>query len=53
MLKGIKEDIFEKNEWKQSLSKLIEKELLVNIDGTVKLTDKGLDLANQVFVEFV
>jgi len=53
MLNGVKEELFEKVEWKNSLEELIKKGLLINIDGIVKLTDLGLDLANRVFVEFI
>ncbi len=53
LLEGVNEGNFNKKEWKQSLKKLIEKGLLTNSDGKIILTDKGLDLANQVFVEFI
>ena len=53
MLKGINEDLFSKDEWKKSLQKLIDKGLLKKEEKNISLTDRGLDLANQVFVEFI
>ena len=53
MLKGINEDLFFKKEWKKSLENLINKGLLKRDGKNISLTDKGLDLANQVFVEFI
>ena len=53
MLKGVDEDLFFKDEWKESLQKLINKGLLKREGENISLTDKGLDLANQVFVEFI
>jgi len=53
MLKGVSEECFCKEEWRNALEELINKGLLINIGGMIKLTDKGLDLANQVFVEFI
>lgn len=53
MLKGIDKDWICHKEWKESVEKLIKAELIINKEGKIKLTDKGLDLANQVFVEFV
>ena len=53
LLKGVKEELFCTKEWKRSLEELIKKGLLINKDGIVRLTDKGLDLSNQVFVEFI
>ena len=42
-----------KEEWKKAVDNLIAKGLLVNENDRIKLTDKGLDFANQVFVEFI
>jgi len=53
LLKGIDEALIIKKEWKESVDKLIKEGLIVKQDKTLKLTDKGLDLANQVFVEFI
>ena len=53
LLKGIDEELIIKKEWKESVDKLIEGGLLIRENKKLKLTDKGLDLANQVFVEFV
>ena len=53
MLKGVDEDLFFKSEWKKALMELINKGLLERKDKKISLTDRGLDLANQVFVEFI
>lgn len=53
MLKGIDENLFFKSEWRESLNKLTQKGLVKNNSGKISLTDRGLDLANQVFVEFI
>ena len=53
MLKGIDENLFFKSEWKKALTELINKGLLERKNKKISLTDKGLDLANQVFVEFI
>lgn len=37
----------------ESIKKLINKKLMIREDKKIFLTDKGLDLANQVFVEFI
>jgi len=52
LLRGIKEDTFIGEE-KKKLEKLISKGLLIRDEGNIRLTDFGLDLANQVFVEFI
>lgn len=44
-------DVF--NLFGKQIRKLIERELLQFDEGSLRLTRKGLDLANQVFVEFV
>jgi oxygen-independent coproporphyrinogen-3 oxidase len=53
MLKGINEELVCYDKWKESLKKLISAGLVIKEEGKIRLTDKGLDLANQVFVEFV
>lgn len=53
MLKGISEEYFIYDRWRESEHKLIKLGLLEENNGVVRLTDKGLDLANQVFVEFI
>lgn len=53
MLKGIEEKLIAKEDWKNAVSKLKAENLLTQKGGRLFLTDKGLDLANQVFVEFI
>jgi len=54
MLRGLEiEEFYKKDEWTKALEELIENGLLTNMGGMIRLTDKGLDLANQVFVEFI
>ncbi len=53
LLKGISKEFFEKKEWKKSLDGFIVSGLLKEENGKVSLTDRGLDLANRVFMEFV
>jgi len=53
LLKGIDEALIVKKEWKESVDKLKKEELIIKENKKLKLTDKGLDLANQVFVEFI
>lgn len=53
LLKGIDESKIIKKEWKDAVDKLVSKELLTRNNGKIMLMDKGLDLANQVFVEFI
>ena len=53
LLKGIDEELILKKEWKESVDKLIREGLIIKEGKILKLTGKGLDLANQVFVEFI
>lgn len=53
MLKGIDEEFICYDKWQKSVEKLISAGLIIKEEGKIKLTDKGLDLANQVFVEFI
>lgn len=53
MLKGIDEEFVCYDKWKKAVEKLINAGLVIKEEGKIKLTDKGLDLANQVFVEFI
>lgn len=53
MLKGISKDLFIRDEWKKLVDDFIDSGLLKEENGTVSLTDRGLDLANRVFMEFV
>ena len=53
LLKGIDEGLIIKDEWVEATNKLINSGLIVKEGKKLKLTDKGLDLANQVFVEFI
>ena len=53
MLKGINKEYLVYDRWKKAASKLIGLGLLEESNGMIRLTDKGLDLANQVFVEFI
>lgn len=53
MLNGIDEEVICREKWSRSVEKLVNAGLIINENGKVKLTDKGLDLANQVFVEFI
>lgn len=53
LTKGVTKDLFVKPEWIKSCEELIKKGLLVESDNRIFLSDKGLDLANQVFVEFI
>lgn len=53
MLKGINKEYLVYDRWKKAASKLIRLGLLEESNGMIRLTDKGLDLANQVFVEFI
>ena len=53
MLRGISREYLVYDRWKKSAEKLIKLGLLKESNGMLRLTDKGLDLANQVFVEFI
>lgn len=53
MLEGISKDYIVSEKWEKSVSKLVKYGLLEETEEKIKLTDKGLDLANQVFVEFI
>ena len=53
MLRGISREYLVYDRWKKSAEKLIKLGLLKESNGMIRLTDKGLDLANQVFVEFI
>lgn len=53
LCEGIEESKIYKEDWKKSVARLIKKGLLIKNNGRIMLTDKGLDLANQVFVEFI
>ena len=50
---GVRRDLFCSQKDTAALKKLIEAGLLRENDSVILLTDKGLDLANQVFVEFI
>ena len=39
--------------FRNELNKLVNEELIEVLDNSIRLTDKGLDLANQVWTEFV
>ena len=39
--------------FKGEIDKLINENLIENVDGYIRLTSKGLDLANQVWMEFI
>ena len=39
--------------YSSQITKLLRLGLLIQEDDIIRLTDKGLDLANQVFVEFI
>ena len=39
--------------FKCEIDKLINENLIENVDGYIRLTSKGLDLANQVWMEFI
>ena len=39
--------------YRQELNKLVQEELIEIYDNNIKLTDKGLDLANVVWEEFI
>ena len=53
MLKGIDEELICYDKWRKSVKKLISAGLVIKEEGRIRLTDKGLDLANQVFIEFI
>jgi len=53
MQEGVKKELFREGKEQEALEKLMKYGLLEERDGMVKLTDRGLDLANQVFVEFI
>lgn len=53
LLRGVKESLFFKDEWKEALYRLIDNGLLIKRNGFIMLTDRGLDLANRVFIEFI
>lgn len=53
MLEGISREYIVSEKWNNSVNKLIKYGLLEENEKRIKLTDRGLDLANQVFVEFI
>lgn len=53
LLRGVSKKLFESSKEKIALSRLLENGLLIEKKNNVCLSDRGLDLANQVFVEFV
>lgn len=53
MLSGIDDKLICCESWRKSVEKLINARLIISENGRIRLTDKGLDLANQVFVEFL
>ncbi len=53
MLKGISRDYIVSEKWEKSVEKLVKYGLLETTEDVIRLTDRGLDLANQVFVEFI
>ena len=53
MLKGISKEYLVYDRWRASAKKLINLGLLEEKGEILRLTDRGLDLANQVFVEFI
>jgi oxygen-independent coproporphyrinogen III oxidase len=60
LIKGIDKNEFKErfNEdimalYQDKINKLIDEELLESINNNLRLTPKGLDLANRVFVEFI
>ena len=53
MLKGISKEYLVYDRWRASAKKLINLGLLEENGEILRLTDRGLDLANQVFVEFI
>lgn len=52
LLKGVPKEYIITDIWKEETKRLIEVGLLKD-DGRIKLTVKGLDLANQVFMRYV
>jgi len=53
MMKGVDYNLIGRDEWKKAVNEMVDLRLLQNLDGHISLTDKGMDLANQVFVRFV
>lgn len=59
-LEGIDPEVYKSHfssdlieDYGQTINDLIDRGLLENVDERIRLTAKGLDLANQVFIEFV